>query len=300
MMWGEEMIGDQSGKVAIVTGSNTGIGFHMVRALASKGATVIMACRDAEKAEVAMRRIQQEFPGSDVSASVLDLADLSSVHSFSETFSSSTNRLDILINNAGVMIPPKSRTKDGFELQFGTNHLGHFALTGHLLPVLEKTSRSRVVTVSSIAHNPGVIDFEDLHGDRKRYNKWGFYSQSKIANLIFSLELSRRLERSGSGVSAIASHPGYSATDLQRHSLFWRFLNLVVAIPAKRGAEATLYAATEDDALSYPYWGPTGIIEMRGWTGKARINSKASDEETARRLWDVSERLTGVSFLSEV
>ena len=300
MKWGEEMIGDQSGKVAIVTGSNTGIGFHMVRALASKGATVIMACRDAEKAEVAMRRIQQEFPGSDVSASVLDLADLSSVHSFSETFSSSTNRLDILINNAGVMIPPKSRTKDGFELQFGTNHLGHFALTGHLLPVLEKTSRSRVVTVSSIAHNPGVIDFEDLHGDRKRYNKWGFYSQSKIANLIFSLELSTRLERSGSGVSAIASHPGYSATDLQRHSLFWRFLNLVVAIPAKRGAEATLYAATEDDALRYPYWGPTGIIEMRGWTGKARINAKASNEDTARRLWEVSERLTGVSFLSEV
>ena len=300
MKWDAQMMGDQSGKVAIVTGSNTGIGFHMARALASKGAMVIMACRDLEKAVVAMRRIQDEFPDSEVSTSELDLADLSSVQSFSEGFSSGAERLDILINNAGVMIPPKSRTKDGFELQFGTNHLGHFALTGLLMPILEKTEGSRVVTVSSIAHNQGVIDFEDLHGDRKRYNKWGFYSQSKIANLTFSLEFSRRLERSGSGVTAIASHPGYSATDLQRHSLFWRFLNLIVAIPAKRGAEATLYAATEDDALDHPYWGPTGVIEMRGWTGKARINAKARDEETGRRLWEVSESLTGVRFLSEV
>ena len=300
MKWDAQMMGDQSGKVAIVTGSNTGIGFHMARALASKGAMVIMACRDSEKAEVAVRMIQDEFPGSEVSAFYLDLADLSSVRSFSEVFSSEAERLDILINNAGVMIPPKSKTKDGFELQFGTNHLGHFALTGLLMPILEKTEGSRVVTVSSIAHNPGVIDFEDLHGDRKRYNKWGFYSQSKIANLTFSLEFSRRLERSGSGVTAIASHPGYSATDLQRHSLFWRFLNLIVAIPAKRGAEATLYAATEDDALDHPYWGPTGIIEMRGWTGKARINAKASSEEMGRRLWEVSESLTGVRFLSEV
>lgn len=298
MKWAEEMIGDQSGKSAIVTGCNTGIGYYMVRALASKGARVTMACRNSEKAESARQRILREFPGSDVSVSVLDLADLGSIEEFARRFSGSDG-LDILINNAGVMIPPKSRTKDGFELQFGTNHLGHFALTGHLMPVLEKTQGSRVVTVSSIAHNPGVIDFEDLHGDRKRYNKWGFYSQSKIANLIFSLELSRRLERSGSGVSAIASHPGYSATDLQRYSLFWRFLNVIVAIPAKRGAEATLYAATEDEALKYPYWGPTGIIEMRGWTGRAKINPKALDEDTARRLWEVSERMTGVSFLND-
>ena len=146
------------------------------------------------------------------------------------------------------------------------------------MPILEGTAGSRVVTVSSIAHNPGVIDFDDLNGDRKRYSKWGFYSQSKIANLTFSLELARRLERSGSGVSAIASHPGYSATDLQRHSLLWRFLNLFLAMPAKRGAEATLYAATEPDATEYPYWGPTGLIEMRGRTGRARINPKALDE----------------------
>ncbi len=300
MEWDEGMMEDQSGKVVIVTGSNTGIGFYMARALASKGASVTMACRSPEKAELAKLSILEEFPESEVSVSDLDLADLSSVKAFSEKFTSEGERLDILINNAGVMIPPKSFTNDGFELQFGTNHLGHFALTGHLLPVLESTEGSRVVTVSSIAHNPGVIDFDDLNGERKRYNKWGFYSQSKIANLTFSLELARRLGERGSGVSAIASHPGYSATDLQRHSLFWRFLNLFVAMPAKKGAEATLYAATEKGALEYPYWGPTGVIEMRGRTGRAKINAKAQSEETARRLWDVSESLTGVRFLNEV
>lgn len=288
---------DQSGKVAVVTGSNTGIGYHMARTLASKGASVTMACRDIEKADRARMKILGDFPGSEVSTSTLNLADLSSVEEFAKGFPTSGG-LDILINNAGVMIPPKSRTKDGFELQFGTNHLGHFALTGHLMPILEGTAGSRVVTVSSIAHNPGVIDFDDLNGDRKRYSKWGFYSQSKIANLTFSLELARRLERSGSGVSAIASHPGYSATDLQRHSLLWRFLNLFLAMPAKRGAEATLYAATEPDATEYPYWGPTGLIEMRGRTGRARINPKALDEGTASRLWEVSEEMTGVRYLS--
>jgi len=290
---------DQSGKVAIVTGSNTGIGFYMARALASKGASVIMACRDLEKAENARLSILREFPDSDVSVSILDLANLSSIHEFAEGYPKSEG-LDILINNAGVMIPPRSRTKDGFELQFGTNHLGHFALTGHLLPALESRLGSRVVTVSSIAHNPGVIDFDDLNGDRKRYSKWGFYSQSKIANLAFSLELSRRLEISGSKVSAIASHPGYSATDLQRYSILWRFLNLFFAMSAKRGAEATLYAATEGGALDYPYWGPTGVIEMRGRTGRARINHKATNEETRKRLWEVSEELTGMKYLSDL
>jgi len=299
MKWDEEKMEDQSGKVAIVTGSNTGIGYYMARALASKGASVIMACRDSEKAEISRLKILDEFPESEVSVSLLDLADLSSIEGFPERINLEGGCLDILINNAGVMIPPKSFTKDGFELQFGTNHLGHFALTGHLMPLLEATEGSRVVTVSSIAHNPGVIDFDDLNGERKRYNKWRLYSQSKIANLTFSLELARRLERAGSGVIAIASHPGYSATDLQRHSLFWRFLNPFVAMPAKKGAEATLYAATEREALEYPYWGPTGVIEMRGVTGRAKINQKAQDEMTARRLWEVSERLTGVRFLSD-
>ena len=295
--WNEEVMGDQTGKVAIITGSNTGIGFYMARALARKGATVNMACRDIAKAEKSRKMILEEFPHSHISTSFLDLANLSSIEAFAKEFPRGGG-LHILINNAGVMIPPKSKTKDGFELQFGTNHLGHFALTGHLLPVLEETSGSRVVTVSSIVHNSGRLDFDDLNGDRKRYRKWGFYSQSKIANLTFALELSRRLERSGSEVSSLASHPGYSATDLQRHSLLWRFLNVLVAMPAKKGAEATLYAATEEDALEYPYWGPTGIIEMRGDTGRSRISPRALNEETAVKLWEVSEELTGVKYLS--
>ena len=296
--WNEEAMSDQTGKVAIITGSNTGIGFHMARALANKGATVTMACRDMAKAEKGRKMILEEFPDCNISTSFLDLANLSSIEVFANEFPKERG-LHILINNAGVMIPPKSKTKDGFELQFGTNHLGHFALTGLLLPVLEETSGSRVVTVSSIAHNPGRIDFDDLNGERKRYSRWGFYSQSKIANLTFALELSRRLERRGSDVSSLASHPGYSATDLQRHSLLWRFLNVLVAMPAKRGAEATLYAATEEGALEYPYWGPTGIIEMRGQTGRSRINPKALDEQTAVKLWEVSEELTGVKYLSQ-
>ena len=298
MNWNEAMITDQTGKSVIITGSNTGIGYFMAKALASKGANVIMACRNLEKAEISKLRILEEFPNSSITAKKLDLADLSSVEAFATNFSDENNQLDVLINNAGVMIPPKSRTKDGFELQFGTNHLGHFALTGRLLETLNKTKSSRIITVSSIAHNAGRLDFKDLNGINKKYRKWEFYSQSKIANLVFSLELSRRLKKANSGVFSLASHPGYSATDLQRYSLFWRILNLFVAISAKKGAEATLYAATEKDALNYPYWGPTGIIEMRGSTGKAKINKKALKDGLGTELWQVSEEMTGVKYLS--
>ena len=295
--WKAEMMADQTGRVAVVTGSNTGIGFHMAHGLASKGASVTLACRSEGKAEAARGRILSELPGSEVGVGVLDLADLASVRGFCEGFSADNDRLDLLINNAGVMIPPYSTTRDGFELQFGTNHLGHFALTGQLLPLLERTGGSRVVTLSSIAHNPGVIDFDDLNSERKRYSKWGSYSQSKIANLIFAIELGRRLEASGSSVLSLASHPGYSNTDLQRHSALWRALNVFLAMPARKGAAPTLFAATDPEAAGHPYWGPTGFIEMRGWTGRARINPKARDEEVARRLWQVSEDLTGVSYL---
>jgi len=298
MNWNEAMITDQTGKSVIITGSNTGIGYFMAKALASKGANVIMACRNLEKAEISKLRILEEFPNSSISAKKLDLADLSSVEVFATNFSNENNQLDVLINNAGVMIPPKSRTKDGFELQFGTNHLGHFALTGRLLEILNKTKSSRIITVSSIAHNAGRLDFKDLNGINKKYRKWEFYSQSKIANLVFSLELSRRLKMANSEVFSLASHPGYSATDLQRYSLFWRILNLFVAISAKKGAEATLYAATENNALNYPYWGPTGIIEMRGRTGKAKINKKALKDGLGTELWQVSEEMTGVKYLS--
>jgi len=298
MKWKAEQMPDQTGKIAIVTGSNTGIGFQMAQGLAAKGAIVILACRNLEKAESAKNRILLKNPSANLIIQQLNLADLSSVENFSKSISLLYQRIDLLINNAGVMIPPKSMTRDGFELQIGTNHLGHFALTAHLIPLLEQADSPRIVTLSSIANNMGVMDFEDLNGHNKKYNKWGMYSQSKLANILFSLELGRRLKEKGSHIESLCSHPGYSSTDLQRYSLTWRFLNLFAAISAEKGAAPTLYAATEEDALSHPYWGTVGLFEARGWPGKAVINSKAMNEDDAKRLWKISEELTNVSYLS--
>ena len=298
MNWKIKMMEDQTGKVVIITGSNTGIGYHMAYGLASKGANVVMACRNLEKASDSRNKILKDFPKANIKLYQLDLADLDNIKYFANKFINENDKLDILINNAGVMIPPYSKTKNNFELQFGTNHLGHFALTGLLLPLLEKNDDGRIITVSSIAHNPGIIDFNDLNSERKKYSKWGSYSQSKISNLCFAIELDRRLKAGGFSTISLASHPGYSNTELQRYSILWRILNVFFAMSAKRGAEATLFAATNQIATEYIYWGPTGIIEMRGRTGKAKINKKAQDKDTAKRLWSISEEMTGVKFLS--
>lgn len=298
MKWKVEMMNNQTGKVIIITGSNTGIGYHMAHSLAAKGACVIMACRNLEKAALARKKILKDFPEADIKLYQLDLADLENISNFAKKFIDENERLDVLINNAGVMIPPYSKTKNNFELQFGTNHLGHFSLTGLLLPLLEKNEGGRIITVSSIAHNPGVVDFDDLNSERKRYNKWGSYSQSKISNLYFAIELDRRLRAKGYSTISLGSHPGYSNTELQRYSIFWRILNIFFAMSAKKGAEATLFAATEPKATEYIYWGPTGIIEMRGSTGKAKLNKKVRDENIAKRLWEISEEMTGTKYLS--
>ena len=298
MNWKIKMMEDQTGKVVIITGSNTGIGYHMAYGLASKGANVVMACRNLEKASDSRNKILKDFPKANIKLYQLDLADLDNIKYFANKFINENDKLDILINNAGVMIPPYSKTKNDFELQFGTNHLGHFALTGLLLPLLEKNDNGRIITVSSIAHNPGIIDFNDLNSERKKYSKWSSYSQSKISNLCFTIELDRRLKAGGFSTISLASHPGYSNTELQRYSIIWRILNVFFATSAKKGAEATLFAATDQKATEYIYWGPTGIIEMRGRTGKAKINKKAQDKDTAKRLWSISEEMTGVKFLS--
>ncbi len=298
MNWKIKMMEDQTGKVVIITGSNTGIGYHMAYMLASKGAYVVMACRNLEKASDSRKKILKDFPKANIKLYQLDLADLDNIRYFAKKFINENDRLDVLINNAGVMIPPYSKTKNNFELQFGTNHLGHFALTGLLLPLLEKNDNGRIITVSSIAHNPGIIDFNDLNSEKKKYSKWGSYSQSKISNLCFAIELDRRLKAGGFSTISLASHPGYSNTELQRYSILWRILNVFFAISAKKGSEATLFAATNQKATEYIYWGPTGIIEMRGRTGKAKINKKAQDKETAKRLWSISEEMTGIKFLS--
>ena len=294
--WKAEHTQNQTGKLVVVTGSNTGIGYHMALTLADKGAHVILACRNQQKAESAKAKMLKTSPSANITVQLLDLADLVSIETFANQMKKAHKNLDILINNAGVMIPPKSVTKDGFELQIGTNHFGHFALTSQLLPLLTAAEAPRIVTLSSIAHWSGQIDFEDINGENKKYNKWGMYSQSKLANLLFALELDRRLKAAGSHIESLGSHPGYSATDLQRHSMAWRILNPLFGIAPVKGAAPTLYAATEEDALMHRYWGPVGSMEARGWTGKANITERAADEDTARRLWELTEKTTGILF----
>lgn len=294
--WKAQDVAHQSGKIAVVTGSNTGIGFQVALILADKGAHVVLACRNLEKAEAAREKMLKSSPHAQIFVEELDLADLSNVEAFATRLKKSHQHVDILINNAGVMIPPHSTTKDGFELQIGTNHFGHFALTSHMMPLLSAAEKPRIVTLSSIAHWSGVIDLEDINGEKKKYNKWGMYSQSKLANLLFALELDRRLKAAGSHIESFGSHPGYSNTDLQRYSLAWRILNPLFGIQPIKGAAPTLYAATEPDAIAHRYWGPIGLLEARGWTGKAKITSRAADEEMARKLWEYSESLLGIHF----
>ncbi len=295
--WNFDSIPDQSGRTAIVTGANTGIGYETARALARKGAKVILACRDVSKAATAVARIQAEKPTGSVEAQALDLSDLESVRSFAESFAKQNSRLDLLINNAGVMIPPKSQTKQGFELQFGTNHLGHFALTGHLLPLLRKTAGARVVVVSSGAHHMGHIEFDDLQFARRGYKPWAAYSQSKLANLLFAFELQRRLRAAGADIVVTAAHPGWTATDLQRSSsVISKVFNPLFAMKPPEGALPTLRAATDPGAKAGDYFGPKNLFEMTGSPAKARINKHAQETDTAARLWTTSETLTGVRY----
>jgi NAD(P)-dependent dehydrogenase (short-subunit alcohol dehydrogenase family) len=293
--WTLDNIPNQSGRMAIVTGANTGIGFETAAALVAKNATVVMACRNRQKAEDAIKRIRERTPEAKLEFIELDLASLASIERFAEVFRADRDSLDLLINNAGVMIPPFGTTEDGFELQFGCNHLGHFALTGRLLTLLEVTEGSRVVTVSSMAHRQGKMDFDNLNAERG-YSAMPAYAQSKLANLLFTFELQRRLDAAGSQVVASAAHPGWTGTDLQRHSGFIRFLNFFFAQTPPMGALPTLRAATDPIVESGDYFGPKGIYEMRGYPVKVGTTPAAKNELDARRLWEVSEKLTGVPY----
>jgi NAD(P)-dependent dehydrogenase (short-subunit alcohol dehydrogenase family) len=297
--WTLDNIPDQTGHVAIVTGANTGIGFETAAALAAKNATVVMACRNRRKAEDAMERIRERTPDAKLELIELDLASLASVERFAADFRAGHDRLDLLINNAGVMVPPFGRTEDGFELQFGCNHLGHFALTGRLLDLLEAAPSARVVNVSSMAHRYGAIDFDNLNAE-KSYDKMPAYGQSKLANLLFTFELQRRLKAAGSSVVATAAHPGWTGTDLQRHAAFIRFLNFFFSQSPAMGALPTLRAAADPEAQGGDYFGPKGLYEMRGYPTKVGTTPAAQNALDARRLWEVSEKLTSVSFLSRV
>ena len=294
--WDDRLMLDQSGKVAIVTGAGSGLGFETVRALAGKNAKVVMAVRNAAKGREAAARIKKECPRADVDVMELDLADLSSVRKFAQDFTKRFSRLDLLINNAGVMVPPYGKTVDGFELQFGTNHLGHFALTVLLIDMLKKVSGSRIVTVSSGAHAFGMLDFDDLNWEKRRYNAWQAYGDSKLANLYFTRELQRRLDEEGSDVLAVAAHPGWAATELQRHQWWVRLLNNFFAQPAGMGALPTLYAATASDVHGSEYFGPDGKGQMRGYPVKVQSSKRSRDMVVASRLWEVSEEMTGIRW----
>jgi NAD(P)-dependent dehydrogenase (short-subunit alcohol dehydrogenase family) len=296
--WTRARIPDQEGRTAVVTGANSGLGYETTKALSANGAHVVMACRSMERAREAESRIERDVPGASLSVLEIDLADLASVEAFAEGFESEYDRLDLLVNNAGVMMPPFSRTDDGFELQIGVSFFGHFALTGHLVDTLRATPDSRVVTLSSLAANFARIDFDNLRGE-KPYRKLREYGQSKLAALVFALELQRRLDRAGSDTASLAAHPGFTTSNLQRHLGALNYLVQPICMPTERGALPILYAGTAPDAEPGGYYGPDGVLEIRGYPGPAKVPSRARDETTARRLWETAEELTGVRFLSD-
>lgn len=297
--WDVTQMADQTGRVAIVTGANSGIGFETAKQLAKKGATVVMACRNQAKGETAADAIRSEKIAGSVQVMALDLSSLASVRAFAAEFCGKFDRLDLLINNAGVMaLPKRVETADGFEMQFGTNHLGHFALTGLLFDLLTKTPESRVVNVSSGAHRAGRMAWDDLQSQRS-YSPFVAYSQSKLANLLFTNELQRRLDRAGVKTLATAAHPGWTATNLQTHSGLAGLLNPFFGQKPPMGALPTLYAATEPSVVPMGYYGPDGLMEMRGYPKPVGTSGSAQAQAAAARLWDLSEALTGVAFLSE-
>ena len=299
--WTAAEIPDQTGRVAIVTGANSGLGLATARELARAGARVVLACRNTAKGDVARGEIEAAVPGAAVEVGSLDLAGLGFIRAFAEGFRSEHDGLDLLINNAGLMAPPHGETADGFELQLGTNHLGHFALTGLVIGAMEGRPDARVVTLSSGMHHAGRIDFDDLQS-RRRYRRWRAYSQSKLANLLFAFELERRLRAAGSTIRSLAAHPGWAATNLQSAAppaidrVFMAVANRVFAQSADMGALPTLYAATYPGLEGGTFVGPDGVGEQRGNPKSVRSSSASRDEAVARRLWRVSEELTGVHY----
>ncbi len=293
--WKFEDIQDLSGKIAIVTGANSGLGYEVAKSLARKGANVIMGCRNLEKAEKAKNQILSEFPDVSIEIIQLDLSNLSSVRIFVAEFLKNYKNLDILCNNAGVMMTPYQKTVDGFELQLGTNYFGHFALTGLLIDILTKTENSRIVTMSSFGHKMGTINFDDLNSEKK-YNRTKAYSQSKLANILFAYELQRRLEAAGKKVISVASHPGWTRTKLQKNVLIFRMLNPFLSMKPPKGALPMLFAATDPEVEGGAYYGPGGLFEIKGYPKKVESNDKSQNLDDAKKLWEMSEKLTRVKY----
>ena len=301
MSFNLENIPSQKGKIAIVTGANSGLGKEITIGLAKKEIKVIMACRNQTKAESAKAEVVSKVNNADLEIMILDLNSLSSVQNFASAFGEKYKRLDLLIENAGIMIPPLTKTEDGFESQMGVNYFSHFLLTNLLYPILNKTEGARIVTTSSLAHERGRIDFDNLNAE-KSYSKIGAYGQSKLACLLFAYELKRRLEKAGSNVIAVSSHPGVSKTNLFTNiptiaQLLMTPLLPIFTHPPKYAALPTLYAALGPDVKSGDYFGPTGFNGMKGKPGKVKSKPHSYDKKIASELWDVSEKLTGEKFV---
>jgi NAD(P)-dependent dehydrogenase (short-subunit alcohol dehydrogenase family) len=308
MKWTAASMPSLQGKIAVVTGANSGLGLHTAIGLAAAGAEVVMACRSPDKAARALQQVRAQAPGAKVEVMPLDLADLASVRAFAQGFKAKHPHLDLLVNNAGVMAVPYAKTRDGFEMQIGTNHFGHFVLTGLLLDALEAAPAARVINVASMAHKwTRGMDLEDVNFERKAYKKWDAYGKSKLANLLFTFELNRRLQQAGVRVIAAAAHPGYSDTNLGfvgpqlENSAFGRLFmqagNALFAQPSSMGALPTLYAASMPDVHGGDYIGPDGFQQMRGYPTKVGCRAAARNAELQRRWWELSEKLTGVQYL---
>lgn len=299
--WSESDVPDQSGRVAVVTGSNTGLGLDTARVLAARGAQVVLAVRNADKGKAAADQIRRSVPEVQVAVQQLDLGSLEAVRAASAELRAAHPRIDLLINNAAVAFPPKTTTPDGFELQFATNHLGHFALTGLLLENMLGVDGARVVVVASLDHKlGGAIHFDDLQWER-RYSGALAYAQSKLANLMFCYELHRRLSRSGAPLMAVTAHPGYTKSDLFRNmwkpvQAMMKFSDRFIGQDPAKGALPQLYAATMPDVRGGQYWGPGGFLEMAGRPTLVRSSKRSYDQQTQQRLWTVSEELTGVTY----
>ena len=294
--WGVQNINEQKGKTIIITGATSGLGKEATRVLAKKNATVIMAVRNTQKAKIVVSEIRKEYANVKIDIRSLDLDSLDSISSFAKGVLEDYKNLDILINNAGIMMCPYSKTKNGFEIQMGTNHLGPFALTGLLMPLLMSTKNARIISTSSVAHNQGDIDFTDINWEKRKYNTSKAYSDSKLANLYFSYELKRRLENVENPPLVVTAHPGGTKTDLARHSgIFNVFMNLLF-LPVEKGVLSTLRAATDVNAKSGDYYGPGGFMQVRGFPELVQSSKMSHNLTNAKRLWELSEQLTGVQY----
>ncbi|GAB3281645.1 oxidoreductase [Parasphingorhabdus pacifica] len=309
--WNQADIPDQTGRTVLITGANSGLGLHSARVLASKGARVLLGCRDAERGSAALEQVSGVASGAAPELVRLDLGDLASVRrAAAEVRTNTDDSLDVLMNNAGVMATPHHTTADGFELQFGTNHLGHAALTWLLMPALRANPGARVVTLSSLAHLRGHLDLDDLGFERRRYSPVASYAQAKLANLLFARELDRRARANGLDLISTGAHPGMSYTELGSNTVRSRAMPAAVRTAAtvvarsvtrltgqsvSQGALPQLYAATASDVVGGEYYGPDGFREVRGGPGKAEPSSRARDEQSARDLWEATEKLTGIT-----